>query len=184
MRGRHSVATLLLSALVAGCGGGTGEAAVEAPPLGGPAPTPSTPPTEPMDHLEQPVADRLAGQVRDEGLTLEHVSCPPWGGAVPTALDCAGFVDGVVGDVRVELTPGADGEVEFDAWLGGGVVATAKLVDRLHEEGFADVRCGDVPAYPARVGLRLVCRVRDDAGTAYLVATVTDRDGSVEIEDY
>lgn len=184
MRGRHGVATLVLLGIVGGCTGGTGEAAGEPPRLGGPRPTPSAAPAEPMDHLEQPVADRLAVQVRDEGLTLEHVSCPSWGGAVPAQLECAGYVDGVVADVRVELTPGAGGEVEFDAWLDAGVVATAKLVDRLEREGFAGVRCGDVPAYPARVGLRLVCRVRDDAGTSYVVATVTDVDGSVEIEDY
>jgi hypothetical protein len=57
-------------------------------------------------------------------------------------------------------------------------------VDQLHGEGFTGVDCGDVAAYPTRVGTRLVCRVTDRGRQRYLVATVTDRHGTVGITDY
>ena len=181
------VAGLVLSLmlLASSCDGdpaGTGTA--RAPDrLGGPEPTPTTPPEEPMDRLEEPIAKRLAVRVRDEGLRLEYVDCPHWSGSVPAAMVCDGYVDGVLGEVEVELTRAAGGGVEYDAWLAEGVLATAVLVRRLEDEGYDAVDCGDTPAYPARVGLRLVCEVEDEGETAYVAATVTDRSGEVEIKD-
>lgn len=164
---------------------GSTSAAVAAPDrLGGPSPTRTTPPDEAMDHLEEPIARHLAAQVDDEGLTLEYVDCPRWSGVVPTQLICDGYVDGVVGQVDVELSRGEDGAVEYDAWLEEGVLATARLVGRLESAGYDDVDCGETPAYPARVGLRLVCEVEDAGETVYVVATVTEPSGKVEIRDY
>lgn len=181
-------AGLLAVVALSGCGadepGGSEQVAEDTPRLGAPAPTPSTPPDQPMDDLEQPVADRLAPRLAREGLTLQHVACPPWTGSVPITLECKGYVDGVVADVDVALTDGVGDRVDFDAELGEGVVATGRLVARLEAEGYADVDCGPTPAYPARLGMRLVCRVHDEAETTYVVATVTDRSGAVKIEDY
>lgn len=177
----HVVLLLLLvvlGACSADSGDGTG---TPGPRPGARGPAPSTPPTGPMDGLEQPVADRLAPELRDEGLTLQYVDCPPWPGEVPFETECRGYVDGVVGDIEVALSHGHGGSVEFDARLTEGVVATASLVDRLEGEGWSDVDCGGAPAYPARVGLRIVCRVHERSQASYVVATVTDRRGEVEI---
>lgn len=164
---------------------GATSAATESPArLGGPPPTPDTPPDEAMDHLEKPIAAHLADRVREAGLTLEYVDCPRWSGSVPAELVCDGYVDGVVGQVDVELSRGAGGAVEYDAWLQEGVLATARLVGRLEDEGYDEVDCGATPAYPARVGLRLVCEVQDAGQTVYVAATVTDSSGKVEIKDY
>lgn len=186
---RWRVAAGLLAAVaLAGCGSDDPadpeQGDRDEPRLGAPAPTPSTPPDEPMDDLEQPVADRLAPRLAREGLTLQHVACPPWAGRVPATLGCKGYVDGVVAEVDVELTDGPGDRVDFDAELGEGVVATGRLVGRLEAEGYADVDCGPTPAYPARLGMRIVCRVHDGGETAYVVATVTGRSGAVKIEDY
>lgn len=184
-RSSHGAALALLVLLAAGCSGQQSTASPEEPPaLGASAPTPASPPDEPMDHVERPIARRLATQVRDEGLTLEHIDCPRWTGALPAALTCDGYLDGVLGKVQVELTRGAGGSVEYDAWLDDGVIASRSLVRRLRSEGYTDADCGDIPAYPARVGLRLVCRVSQDGAASYVVATVTDRSGAVEIRDY
>jgi len=181
----HGAALALLVLLAAGCSGQEGSASPAEPPaLGGPAPSLAVPPDEAMDHVEEPIAVRLATQVRDEGLTLEHIDCPRWSGRLPAELVCDGYVDGVLGRVRVELTRGAGGSVEYDAWLDDGVIASRSLVQRLRSEGYTDVDCGDTPAYPARVGLRLVCRVAEGGAASYVVATVTDRSGAVEIQDY
>jgi hypothetical protein len=172
---------------LAGCGGGTaGDGNDPAAParLGAPAPPSSAPPSGPMNRLERPVAEELAPRLADDGLTLTHVDCPDWTGAVPFETTCQGYVDGVVGEVDVELSRRAGGEVEFDAWLNEGIVATRRLVDRLAAEGYADVDCGPTPAYPARLGMRLVCRVQNGAETGYVVATVTGPRGEVEIEGY
>lgn len=171
--------SLVLLAVLTACGGSDHTSSPPRP--GAPPPVPSSPPAEPMDGLEQPVADRLAPELSDDGLTLEYVDCPPWAGEVPHHTECVGYVDGVVGDVAVELSRGRGGSVEFDAWLSEGVVATSRLVDRLEQEGWSEVECGETPAYPARVGLRIVCRAQERSETSYLVATVTDRRGEVEI---
>lgn len=183
---RRLLAPVLVVALglPAGCSDGRDAAAEPVPRLGGPAPTASAPPAEPMDQLETPVAERLAARLQDDGLTLEHVDCPGWSGALPHEITCDLYVDGVVGEVEVALSEGQDGRVEFDAWLGRGVVATARLVERLEAEGYSAVDCGTIPAYPARPGTELVCRVRDGGGPTHVVATVTDRRGEVRIEDY
>jgi len=137
-----------------------------------------------MDDLERPVHTRLAPRLEDDGLTLEYVDCPRWSGTVPAALQCEAYVDGVVGEVAVELSRGAGGGVQFDAWLDHGVVATTRLVERLEGEGYSDVDCGRTAAYEARLGTRIVCSVRDDDEASHVVATVTDRGGHVQIEDY
>ena len=185
MTRRGQVAALLLLVVLGGCSEDSGVASERPGPRPGAGePVPSTPPDRPMDALEQPVADRLAPELRDEGLTLEYVDCPAWPGKVPFATECSGYVDGVVGDVEVTLAHGQDGAVEFDARLVEGVVATSRLVDRLEEEGWTGVDCGSIPAYPARLGMRIVCRVHGGGtGSSYVVATVTDRRGEVEIED-
>jgi hypothetical protein len=90
----------------------------------------------------------------------------------------------VVGQVEVDLERGDGSAVEFDAELGDGIVATARLVDRLRQEGHTGVRCGELAAYPARPGLRIVCRVRRGGAVEHLVATVSDRSGAVQIQDY
>lgn len=152
--------------------------------LGAATPTPATPPEVPMDRLEEPVAERLAPRLARQGLDLEYVDCPPWTGTVPHTAVCDGYVDGVVGEVEVRLFEGDHGRVEFDARLSEGVVATLRLVDRLEREGWNDVDCGSTPAYPARPGLEIVCRVHQGGTADYLVATVTGRAGAVRIEDY
>lgn len=187
MRGLRRVAPSLLPALVtlaalSGCADGSEQARVR--DLGGPAPTPSAVPSEPMDRLEQPVADRLAPRLDQEGLTLEYVDCPVWSGDVPDDVRCEGYVDGVVGEVEVRLSRGVRGVVQFDAWLDEGIVATSRLVTRLEREGWNAVDCGPTPAYPARAGLRITCRVHEGGTAAYVVATVTDRRGEVQIEEY
>lgn len=183
MRVLRRVAPLLLLATLGACGDG-GSTQSRAPGLGAPAPTPSAAPGEPMDRLEKPVAERLAPRLEKEGLTLEYVDCPAWAGAVPHAVHCQGYVDGVVGEVEVRLTRGRTGAVEFDAWLGEGIVATSRLVRRLEQEGWNAVDCGPTPAYPARTGLRITCRVHEGGTASYVVATVTDRRGEVQIEEY
>lgn len=188
MRALRRAAPSLLGALAAvvalsGCGEDD-PAQTRAHDLGGPTPTPSVVPGEPMDRLEKPVAERLAPRLEREGLTLEYVDCPTWTGDVPDDVHCEGYVDGIVGEVEVRLTRGERGAVEFDARLGEGIVATSRLVRRLEHEGWNAVDCGPTPAYPARTGLRITCRVHEGGTASYVVATVTDRRGEVQIEEY
>lgn len=184
------VASLLLLGVLSGCEGEPAERAAVDPPEtaapspGASAPPPSKPPRAPMDSLEQPVAERLAPRLEDDGLDLEYVECPGRPAGVPARLACKGYVDGVVGDVEVELSQGEGGRVDFDASLEGGVLATTRLVERLEAEGYAEVDCGETPAYPSEVGLRIVCSVRADDLPTYVVAEVTDPDGAVRIEEY
>ncbi len=173
----------------AGCAGSddaapSGSAGSPPPSLGGTVEAPATPPAEPMDELERPIADLLATRLDQHGLSLDHLSCPERGREAPTVLVCSGYFDGITGDVEVHLTRGRGGAVEFDAQLGSGVIATASLVRRLQDQGYTDVDCGDQAAYRSEVGSRLVCSVNDGGTTKYLVATVVDSAGSVEIEDY
>lgn len=183
---RWAVAVLLLGSLavLGACSSEDPPAATRKPRLGAPSPTTSTPPAGPMDMVERSVAKRLASRLEDEALTLEYVDCPPRKAERPSALTCTGYVDGLVVPVGVQLSRGGHGGTEFDAWLGEGIVATARLVGRLEREGYAHVDCGSVRAYPARLGMRIVCRVRRHGGVGYLVATVTDRHGAVRIQDY
>lgn len=186
---RWRVAASLTAAVVlAGCTsespGADAPGREDAPRLGAARPSPSPTPEEPMGDLERSVAERLEPRLAGEGLTLEYVQCPAWDGTVPSSLTCKGYVDGVVAEVVVELSSGGKDRVEFDAELGEGIVATGRLVARLEEEGYTDVDCGRTPAYAARLGMRLVCRVHDDGEPSYVVATVTDSAGAVKIEDY
>jgi hypothetical protein len=190
MAGSRWLATLLVMGALTACGDeprasdDAEHAARPSPRLGAAAPPPSEPPREPMDDLERPVAERLAPRLEDEGLTLDYVECPSWTRTVPAELACKGYVDGVVGEVEVELSKGEHERVEFDAWLDHGVLATARLVERLESEGYVDVDCGPDPAYAARPGMEIVCRVDDAGEVTHVVAEVTDRDGAVRIEDY
>jgi hypothetical protein len=153
------------------------------PAAGGVEPTTQPPPAAPMDDVERRVVGVLGARVRDDGLTLEHLSCPSWRGRLPAELSCSGWFDGVKGSVTVRLRAGPHGSVVYDARLTGGVVATHLVVERLRAEGFVDVDCGTLPAYPATAGTELVCLVTRDGEHGHVVATVADRDGSVTISE-
>lgn len=168
-----------------GAGGGTTTEPTQAPPpkLGGPKVRRAVPPKQPMDALERPVARRLAREIRDDGLSLDYLSCPPWDGEVPTKLTCSAYLDGVKGTVLVKLVAADRGQVSFDAHLAHGVVATASLVRTLEAHGYGGVDCGSRPAYPARVGSTIVCAVTGPDGDGHVVATVTRRNGAVTVRD-
>jgi hypothetical protein len=187
MPGAHWVTSLLvLGTLVSGCGdaGSSAPAPSGRGTPGGPSISPSAAPGRPMDDVERPVADRLAPRLEDDGLTLEYVDCPDWSGAVPASLQCRAFVDGVVAPATVQISREDGSRLVFDAWLDHGVVSTARLVERLEAQGYAEVDCGEVPAYPARAGTRIMCEVDGGAGAGHVVATVVDARGHVRIEDY
>lgn len=179
-----AVVVLLVLSACGGDGDGQGDGDAASPPLGAASPPRLTPPAEALDDVEKPVMDRLAPRVRKDGLHLEHVDCPGWGGHLPARLRCRAWVDGVLGSVQVRLHRGTDERVEFDAWFHDGVVATSRLVRKLTDEGYDRVDCGPVRAYPARVGMRIVCRVQSDGESGHVVATVTDRSGVVRVQDY
>lgn len=170
--------------LTGGCAGSAQPAAEPTRAVGGPSFSPAAPPETPMDRMEQPVARRLAPRLASLDLTLQHVRCPQWRGELPASVRCHAYVDGVVADVLVRLEQGGDGTVAFDAELDGGLVATSELVDRLEDEGFVAVDCGDRAAYPARVGTEVVCRAHRGETEHTVVATVTDRRGAVEIAEH
>lgn len=154
------------------------------PTLGGPTPVRHHVPKRAMNRLERPVAVRLAVQVAREGLTLTYLACPPWTGRVPRTMTCHGYVDGLVVPVRVVLEAAVAGRaVRFDARLGSGVLATRKLEATLRRPGTTAAYCGRTPAYPTRVGTRIVCRVVRSGRTHYVAATVTSRAGEVRITD-
>ncbi|HEX5561147.1 MAG TPA: hypothetical protein VFX52_05855 [Nocardioidaceae bacterium] len=159
--------------------------ATPAPRLGGPHLQPHRPPHARMNRLERPVARQLARKVAHEGLSLNYLDCPDWNGAMPRTLTCRGFVDGVVGRVEVSLRAPVRGTaVSFDAWLAGGVIATRTLEDTLRRQHLGHPDCGRTPAYPARVGLRVVCRGLRGGEPRYVVATVRNRRGGVTISSY
>lgn len=183
---------LLLGAVLSGCDSDpAARPAASARPvatptaLGGPPPPQTSPPGRPMDGLERPVHHRLAAQVAGQGLTLTYLDCPRWDGTVPTRMVCKGYVDGLVARVAVHLRAAVEGKaVGFDARLLDGVIATRKLERTLRHQGWSRADCGDVPAYPAKVGSRIVCRVHRRGDDRYVVATVSDRSGAVMIADY
>jgi hypothetical protein len=183
MPGSRWVASLLLLGVV-GCTHVQEPAAGPQAHLGASRLTPSPTPKQAMDDLERPVAQRLAPRLQDDGLTLQYVDCPSWSGAVPVVLRCKGYVDGVVGEVLVQLTHRAGGRVEFDARLGKGVLAMTRLVRRLQREGYGNVDCGSRPAYPTHIGMHIVCSVQRGGEVHHVVATVVDRNGAVRIERY
>jgi hypothetical protein len=138
-----------------------------------------------MDRLERPVARRLSQQVARQGLTLTYLDCPSWDGAVPSAMRCRGYVDGLVADVHLELWAAVHGgAVGFDARLEPGVIATRNLEDILRDQGWTGADCGTAAAYPARVGSTITCRVTRRGESRYVVARVEDRAGAVTITDY
>jgi hypothetical protein len=130
------------------------------------------------------VAQELSRRIAADGLTLEYLDCPDWDGAVPRRMRCRGYVDGLVAAVRVEVSAGANRSIVFGAWISGGVVSTRRLERTLRADGSSHPSCGRVPAYPARPGSRIVCRVTRAGRHQYLVATVTDRSGHVRITGY
>ncbi len=138
-----------------------------------------------MDKLERPVAKRLAAQIGRQGLTLSSLDCPAWDGTVPEQMTCRAYVDDLVVPVKVDLRAAVQGKaVSFDAELAGGVIATQRLEETLAEQGGSAPDCGEVRAYPAEVGLEIVCRITRDDQERYVVATVSDRSGRVMISDY
>ena len=123
---RGAVLTVLLLVPATGCTGEEPTGAQDPPKLGGTLPTQS-PPSAPMDELEQPVAERLQQQVAGQGLTVDALDCPEWGGDVPAELTCEGWFDGVPGTVVVNLSRDKKQSVSFDAVLQDGVIATKRL---------------------------------------------------------
>lgn len=187
------LAPLLLCLLLAACSGGAsgrsggsaGSSSGPTPALGGPPVVRVTPPAHAMNSLERPMAVQLARQVARQGLTLEYLDCPRWDGSVPSAMACHGYVDGLPVGVDVRLTRPVRGKaVGFDARLARGVIATRNLERTIVGRRGGRADCGDVPAYPARRGSRIVCRVTRGSSTTYVVATVRDRSGAVMIADY
>ena len=87
---RGAVLAVLLLVPATGCTGEEPTGAQDPPKLGGTLPTQS-PPSAPMDELEQPVAERLQQQVAGQGLTVDALDCPEWGGDVPAELTCEGW---------------------------------------------------------------------------------------------
>jgi len=138
-----------------------------------------------MNDLERPVRDRLAAQIKGQGLTLTYLDCPAWDHKVPTRMVCKGYVDGLVARVSVHLQAAVEGKaVGFDARLLDGVIATRKLERTLRHNGWSRADCGKAPAYPASVGSRIVCHVTRAGDDRCVVATVSDRSGAVMIGDY
>jgi hypothetical protein len=192
MRARLLAVTALL-VLLGGCSEGSSGGSPRSsdpstgptPALGGPPVVRATPPDHAMDRLERPVAVQLARQVARQGLTLEYLDCPRWDGTVPSTMSCRAYVDGLRTGVEVVFTRAVQGKaVGFDARLARGVIATRNLERTLRGEGWSSADCGDVPAYPARSGSQIVCRVTRASGPEYVVATVKDRAGAVTIADY
>lgn len=156
-----------------------------APAVGGRMPPPHSAPTTAMNPLERQVEERLAAQVARQGLTLRYLDCPRWDGTVPRRMTCRAYVDGLVARVGVRLEATVHGKaVGFDAWLLDGLIATRKLEATLRHRGWTRADCGPLPAYPARVGSRIVCRVTRPGEQKYVVATVSDSQGAVMIADY
>ncbi len=157
------------------------DAQPDTPRLGGRPPAHQESPTEAMNGLERPVAERLARQIAADGLTLEHLDCPRWDHVLPGRMTCTGYVDGLVARIRVDLSASRQGEVRFGARMVDGMVATRKLERTLLRLGWTGPDCGQVAAYPARPGSRIRCRVTRSGRSRYVVATVDDRAGGVSI---
>jgi len=162
----------------------SGSSSRPSPTPGGQLPQPATPPSAPMDDLEQAVAARLGQQVAREQLDLQYVACPHWRGQAPRQLTCRGYVDGVTAAIHVKLHRLTGGAVSFKARLGRGLIATSKLERQLRVDGFRAVDCGQAPAYPSVVGSHVVCAVTKNGDRRFVVATVTTRSGAVEITGY
>ncbi|MGA8209681.1 MAG: hypothetical protein WB441_09225 [Nocardioidaceae bacterium] len=157
-----------------------------------PAPTPGarlpalhpTPATA-MDRLEAPVARRLAGRLAEDGLRLEYLECPRWDRTVPSRMRCRGYVNGLLARVMVDLHRSGPGRaVGFDAEMTAGVIATRSLHRTLDDQRWQHADCGPHPAYPATVGLTIVCRAERDGAERYLVVTVRSTTGAVAVSPY
>ena len=123
--------------------------------------------------------------MRAQGLTLDFLDCPTWDGAVPSAMSCRAWVDGLQVRVRVLLRGGDAGEGgRLRRPAGAGLVATRNLEATLRRQGWSSADCGEVAAYPARVGTRIVCAVQQPGLQRYVVATVRSRAGAVTITEY
>lgn len=152
------------------------------PELGGKLDPTATPPSTAMDSLEKPIAGQLTKQIVGQGLSLDYLDCPKWDGKAPKVLTCKAYLDGVTADVRVRLTKTTT-SVNFDAELQDGVLSTTNLVRQLKSDGYHKIDCGEIPAYPTKVGSEIVCAVGAGTKQEYVVATVLDRSGTVEIND-
>ncbi len=180
---------LLCAVLLSACSGGKAPEPAPSsgptPAIGGPPVVRTSPPSHAMNKMERPVATQLARQLARQGLRLTYLDCPPWNGVVPSRMTCRGYVDGLVTDVRVVFTRAVPGKaIGFDAQLTRGVIATRNLEATLERQGWSDPDCGDVPAYPARVGSRIVCRAARHDGKRYVVATIRSRTGEVSVAEY
>lgn len=185
-----TAALVLVSGLLLGGCGGEEKPAAQHPPSPTVSPTPGGPtptaivPSGALDDLERPVAKSMRQQVATQGLELGFLDCPDWDGKVPQKLTCTGWFDKVPGEVTVKLTKDESGGVAFDAVLGDGVVATAKLVAELGRQGFTEVDCGSQAAYPSDAGLQIICSVTKEDSRQFVVATVQDGSGRLKIEAY
>lgn len=181
-----------LTALVLSAGGCAAEPDDGAAAVSGSAPSPGIsgtpqrtvrPPAQEMDRLEEAIRRRLAHSLAEAGVGVQHLDCPADRGSAVEQMHCLGWFDGVTGEVEVLLTR-EGGATEFDASMGSGLVATQNLVNRLHDDGYRDVDCGDRSVYRAEVGTRLVCTaLTADGERTHLVATVTHESGTVRISD-
>lgn len=188
--GAWAVVAAGIGVLLAACGGTDpgprpADAAPTDPPTVGanrPAAT-ATPPAGRMDRWERHIAARLDRRLRDDGLRLDHLSCPRWRAHASATVTCDAYLHGVRAEVVVVVRPDGDG-MDYDARIVGGVVATRALERQVLDAGYRRVDCGEVAAYPADVGLEVLCSCRDaTGGPALVVARVTDWGGSVEIAE-
>ena len=168
----------LLTFCCAACGG---HVAATPPALGGPSPAVASVPSTVADPVERPIARTLRRWAARQGLHLDAIRCPAWDRMMPERLPCRAWFDGVPADVRVWLHAMRHGRVGFEARVLGSVLSTSRLEQRLRTQGYDGADCGKVPAYPVRVGMRLVCRVVRAGAASYVVATVTNAAGAVTI---
>jgi hypothetical protein len=172
---------LLVLLVLPACAGWPTDAPAPARRLGGPVPERHEPPVRAMNSVERPVANRLARRIAHDGLTLEHLDCPPWHHELPAAMTCTAYVDGLVAHAEVTLTASDQDTVLFDSRLTDGVVATRLLERTLRRQRWEEPDCGDVAAYPALPASRIRCRAVRSGQSRYVVATVRDRSGGVSL---
>ncbi|MGH3509694.1 MAG: hypothetical protein ACRDPI_05615 [Nocardioidaceae bacterium] len=176
---------LMTIALMAGCAAcASSPMGRSTPHVGGPVFLHVAAPHRPMNALERPIAQRLAGWARAQGLHVDGVWCPRWDHDMPEALTCQAWFDGVPANVRIRLDRMRHRWVGYDARVVRGVVATARLEQRLRRSGYAHPDCGRTRAYPVRLGLKLVCKVHRNGHASYVVATVVSRGGAVSVRGY
>ncbi len=142
------------------------------------------PPSRKMTRVERTIAADLSSRLSEQELSVSHLDCPDFDDAQkPEKVTCQGYVDGVVAGVSVTLW-GPPANLQYDARLDRGILATANLVRRLAVEGYHQIDCGHRSAYRSIVGDQIICAVTKNDRQKYVVATVTTNSGEVEISDY